>query len=268
MRTLGSKFESLREAIARDTRESPAEVTLGWQVDPGAQPTTELLLGVRSASELSAVSGTPQVRWTGETIEVEIPFIAMDLPTVTVRRPAAYYLPAAWYPIAEKLRAHGIEVTRLDSASTVEVEFYRLPDAALDAAHSPFEGRTLFTSGEPVVERRETRLPAGSFRVDTSQPLGTLAVLLLEPQCPDSLFQWGYFSEVLTRTEYFESYVMEPMAREMLAADPDLRAAFEARLLADAEFAGSASARLEWFYEKTPFYDETYRLYPVSRSLD
>ena len=191
----------------------------------------------------------------------------MSKPSTSVRRPAAYYVPTAWYPIAEKLRAHGIEVTRLDTPSTVEVEIYRLPDAALDAARSPFEGRSLFTPGEPIVERRETRLAAGSFRIDTNQALGTLAVLLLEPQCPDSLFQWGYFSEVLQRAEYFEDYVMEPMARAMLAADPELRAAFEARLIADTEFAGSASARLEWFYERTPFHDENYRLYPVSRSL-
>ena len=26
--------------------------------------------------------------------------------------------------------------------------------------------------------------------------------------------------------------------------------------------------RLEWFYEKTPFYDHEYRLYPIARSVD
>jgi len=98
--------------------------------------------------------------------------------------------------------------------------------------------------------------------------LGTLAVVLLEPQAPDSLFQWGYFSEILQRTEYFEAYVMEPMAQAMLNQDPALRADFEAKLEADTEFAGDANARLRWFYEKTPYYDAEYRVYPVYRSLD
>jgi len=104
--------------------------------------------------------------------------------------------------------------------------------------------------------------------VSTDQALGTLAVVLLEPQAADSLFQWGYFSEILQRTEDFEPYVMEPMARAMFEADPALRTEFAAKLEADTDFAGDATARLRWFYERTPYYDEEYRVYPVYRSLD
>jgi hypothetical protein len=82
------------------------------------------------------------------------------------------------------------------------------------------------------------------------------------------LFQWGYFGEILQRTEYIEAYVMEPMAQAMLAADPALKAEFEKQLSEDAEFAGDARARLQWFYQRTPFFDEEHRLYPVGRSLD
>ena len=144
----------------------------------------------------------------------------------------------------------------------------RLPDAELDADSTPFEGRARYTPGAPVPERRTLDLPAGSFRVDTAQPLGTLAMLMLEPESPDSLFQWGYLAEILQRTEYIEGYVMEPTARAMLDADPDLRAEFEKKLLTDRDFAADPRARLQWFYEKTPFFDERYRLYPIARSLD
>ena len=30
-------------------------------------------------------------------------------------------------------------------------------------------------------------------------------------------------------------------------------------------FAADGDARLQWFYERTPFYDDRYRLYPVGR---
>jgi hypothetical protein len=118
------------------------------------------------------------------------------------------------------------------------------------------------------VQRREVRLPADSFRVTTNQPLGTLAVLMLEPESPDSMFQWGYFAEILQRAEYFEAYVIEPMAQAMLQEDPTLRAAFEQRLTQDAAFAADPDARLRWFYNKTPFFDSRYRVYPVVRSVD
>ena len=51
----------------------------------------------------------------------------------------------------------------------------------------------------------------------------------------------------------------------MLAADPALKAEFEAKLAADPAFAADGNARLEWFYQRTPFADDHYRLYPIGR---
>jgi hypothetical protein len=92
-------------------------------------------------------------------------------------------------------------------------------------------------------------------------------MILLEPASPDSFFQWGFFLEVLQRAEYAEAYVLEPMAERMLAEDPELRAEFERKLEEDPEFAGDPRERLQWFYRRTPFFDERWRLYPVGREL-
>ena len=51
----------------------------------------------------------------------------------------------------------------------------------------------------------------------------------------------------------------------MLEADPVLRREFQARLKSDEEFRADADARLRWFYERTPYYDEQFLLYPVAR---
>ena len=91
------------------------------------------------------------------------------------------------------------------------------------------------------------------------------AVLLLEPQAPDSFFQWGFFLSILSRTEYVEGYVMEPTGERMLAEDPALRAEFDARLAEDPDFAADPRARLQWLYQRTPFFDPRWRLYPVAR---
>ena len=119
-----------------------------------------------------------------------------------------------------------------------------------------------------MVEQRELELAAGSFRVSTDQPLGDLVVLLLEPQSPDSYFRWGFMLEVLNRTEYAEEYVMEPLARAMVAADSALGGAFQKALLDDPTLVGSPERRLDWFYRRTPYYDENDHLYPIGRSIE
>ncbi|MGZ5460880.1 MAG: hypothetical protein ACXWN1_29935, partial [Thermoanaerobaculia bacterium] len=58
---------------------------------------------------------------------------------------------------------------------------------------------------------------------------------------------------------------MEPMAERMLAEDPKLAEEFRKKLESEVAFRGDARARLRWFYEQTPFYDDRARLYPVGR---
>lgn len=58
-----------------------------------------------------------------------------------------------------------------------------------------------------------------------------------------------------------------PLADRMLAEDPALRTEFEKRIATDKVFAQDGNARLAWFYERTPYYDQRYLLYPVGREL-
>jgi hypothetical protein len=139
---------------------------------------------------------------------------------------------------------------------------YRITSVKLDSV--PFEGH-VHVKPQVAIERQKRTYVAGSVRVPTNQPLGDLAMLLLEPECSDSFFQWGFFDEVLQPTEYVEAYIMEPMAERMLAESPELRAAFESKLRKDPAFAASPRARLQWFYKQTPFYDSEAKLYPVGR---
>jgi hypothetical protein len=214
---------------------------------------------------LSEVAGGPVVRWLGDLEVQRVPLFVTDEPSVVVPRPVAYWIPPAWPEVIERLARHGIRFETLAESRTLDVEMYRLVDVELEPR--PFEGRVRVKSGA-VPERRRERFAPGAVRVPVDQPLGTLAVLLLEPLSPDSFFRWGFFLEVLQRTEYVESYVMEPLARRMLAEDPELAAEFRRRLSEDRAFAGSPDERLEWFYRRTPYFDERFELYPVARQVE
>ena len=118
---------------------------------------------------------------------------------------------------------------------------------------------------EKVTEQRT--FPAGSVIVPLAQAWARVAINLLEPDAPDSLVRWGFFNATFEQKEYGEAYVVEKLAREMLASDPQLAAEFQKRLTSDAEFASNPEARLEFFYRRSPYWDQQMNLYPVGRII-
>ncbi|HEY0140746.1 MAG TPA: M14 family metallopeptidase [Thermoanaerobaculia bacterium] len=261
LRAVGANGPSLRSAIESDRASRPAVVPLSWKMSEGQSETMQVL-GVASRRSLSPVSGSEVIEWLGRPITTTAPLRRIDEVNATVGRPAAYWVPSTWPEVIERLDVHGIQYERITAPREVELSMYRFDEPQFTPPQ--FEGHIRVTAPARL-ERRRERFPAGSVRVPTDQPLGTLAVLLLEPSSPDSLFQWGFFHSILAVTEYIEGYVAEPMAAKMLADDPKLADEFRARLATDAAFRGDPRARLQWFYQRTPWYDERARLYPVGR---
>ena len=58
------------------------------------------------------------------------------------------------------------------------------------------------------------------------------------------------------------------MARRMLLQDPELAAEFRRKLVQDSDFVDSEPDRLQWFYRRTPFFDDQWKLYPVAREME
>ena len=54
-----------------------------------------------------------------------------------------------------------------------------------------------------VWRNRRRELPAGSFVVDGRQPLGRLALVLLDPMTDDGLVTWNYFDDRLAPGQEF-----------------------------------------------------------------
>lgn len=110
--------------------------------------------------------------------------------TKSVPRPCAYLVPAECAAAIENLRLHGIELHRLAAAATADVEVYRVD--AIVRSPREFQGHREATVA--ATRRRERReIPAGMAVVKTAQPLGTLAVYLLEPESEDGLTTWNFF---------------------------------------------------------------------------
>lgn len=258
---LGTHADALRAAVREDRARRPEELVLSWAPREG-EPETMRFLGVAHETVLSPVSGARHVRWLGRPETFEVPYLRFDRPAETLALPAAYWILPAWSDVIERLELHGVELERLDRPREVLVERLHLVDPRLDP--EPYEGRVRARAATRS-ELGRVRFEAGSVRVPLDQPRGELAAILLEPASADSFFQWGFFHGVLQRTEYAEAYVLEPLAERLLAADAELAAAFRRRLEEDEAFAADPGARLEWFYERSPFADARHDVLPVAR---
>ena len=124
------------------------------------------------------------------------PYLARAVATATVPLPLGYVVPPAHDEVVANLRAHGIQVERLEAPARVAAERFAL--AKVELAKSLYQGRVAITL-DGKYEAAEVELPAGSHFVDLRQPLARLIPTLLEPTSVDSLAAWGFFNRVLAR---------------------------------------------------------------------
>jgi len=187
------------------------------------------------------------------------------LPDLSITPPAAYVVPAEWTTIIDKLDAHGIAYRRIGhTMKKVGAEAYQLDHPRW--ASEPFEGHLMLRSFTLRAEPAEVNLPPGSVIVPMNQRAANVAIELLEPQAPDSLLHWGYLNAIFEAKEYGEPRVLEKLARDMMAKDPQLKAEFGQKLRDDPAFAADSRARLEFFFERSPWYTvQGVGRYPVLR---
>lgn len=248
--------------IARAS-DANARVALSFKPDP--QPTKFEFKGYAFTLSHSDISNSAWIRYDPRTPKTyRIDNWNGLLPDVTVAPPAAYAIPAQWTALIERLDAHGIAYRRTDRPLTIRAEGYQLDDPVW--ANQPFEGHLMLRDFRLHAVPSEVTLPAGSAIVPLDQRAANVAIELLEPQAPDSLLRWGFLDAVFEPKEYGEPRVLEQLARDMLARDPALKAAFERKLHDDPAFAADSRARLTFFFERSPWYAaQNVGAYPVLR---
>ncbi|MDP5144222.1 M14 family metallopeptidase [Rheinheimera baltica] len=210
----------------------------------------------------SSISGDSYVAWTGKPqLYPQLPVYWDKVTDKEVAIPQAYWLPPEQYSVMQRLKLHGIDVSVLEKPQKVSAQ--QLGVTAYKFADKPFEGRFMLTEAMFSRATVNRTLPAGWMKVSTDQPLGRLAVALLEPTAPDSFFSWGFFPGMFERTEYFEPYAIEPLIARMLVQHPELQTQFDQALAKDEALKNNPRERYNWFYRQMPYYDQQYLKYPV-----
>lgn len=251
-----------RRVIAR-AGEVSASVPITFKLSPQSTPYT--FKGFAFRLTHSDVSGSEWIQYDPSTPKTyTIPNWNILLPDVSITPPAAYAVPAQWTEVIDRLDAHGIAYRRLTHPLTVTASGYQLDDPVWMS--KSFEGHVMLKHWDQRAVQQTVTLPTGSAIVPMDQRGANVAINLLEPQAPDSLLRWGYLDAIFEPKEYGEPRVLERLARTMMAKDPALKAAFEQKLHDDPAFAADSRARLQYFYDRSPWYRvQKVGAYPVLR---
>lgn len=215
--------------------------------------------------EYSEITGSTVRKYTNKPIEIEIPIFNQAKSLKKIFVPKAYLIPQEFQSIIKILDYHQIKYSQLQSSKKIKVERYRFSNVAF--APRPYEGRQL-PSFSTICFEEEVTLPKGTYFVPTNQRALRVIVNLLEPDAPDSFVHWGFFNAFFERKEYAEAYVMEPFAKMMIENNQTLRNEFYKRLESDEKFRNNPLGRLDFFYRKSPFFDQGENVYPIMRLKD
>lgn len=108
--------------------------------------------------------------------------------------PKAYLLSGEHWRVIEMLHTHGIRTEVLEEDVEVDVERFRIDSTWVD--DRPFEQHHQ-RSVDGAYERIRMDIPSGWVRVDVRQPLGRLAVIMLEPESDDGFLNWNILDNII-----------------------------------------------------------------------
>jgi hypothetical protein len=273
LKILAKEGQLLKKNTAKDQAIRADKVNMAWKIPQSGKDLIAndsiTLLAIDSKIVKSTITNADYVEWLGKPLAMKIPNYVANIPIDFITRPKGYWIPVSNDEVIERLKLHGIQMKTISEPQEVKVELYRITDFKFEDESKrvqPFEGH-FQVNAQTKTEIQTEMYPSGSVFITTDQPLGDLAMLLLEPSSADSFFSWGFFHSIFQRTEYMEEYIMEPLAKKMLANSAELRKEFELKKAEDPAFANNQNAILTWFYNKTKYYDSRYLLYPVGRAL-
>jgi hypothetical protein len=138
----------------------------------------------------------PGIRRTGRVRSVKVPVVDRFEPVLEQTLPYAWVIPAANESLLAPLRAHGLLIDRVATSATARVERFHIDSVAQVGGNFGGPRETRLAGRWLPVDTMT--VPAGAYVVRARQPLGILALYLLEPMSDDGLVTWHFLDAALT----------------------------------------------------------------------
>jgi len=251
--------------LAREHVAEATSINLDWEVDHERADSIGFE-GYEAKYKESPVSGAQRLYYDRESPWGKvIPYYAYMNPANSVNYPHAYILKRGYFQVEERLAAHGVQLDELSEDTVLQVEVYYID--TFSTGKQPYEAHYGHYNTRVRQDTQELSFQRGDLIVGLKDHRKRLIAELLEPEAPDSYFNWNYFDAILQQKEWYSPYVFEDKALDILESDSEKKEAFD-RLLEQEEFANSPRARIHWVYMHSEHYEPEHLRYPVFRIIN
>ena len=261
----GATISELRENAFSQYKPNDAYI-IDWKVDT-TKADTLYFRGYQGNIITSDVTGFERIKYDNKkSFTKKVTYQNYLKMNVEVQIPDAYIIPHGWHNVIELLELNKVEVTQLKRDTTFNVENYKIE--GYQTNKEAYEGHYLHYNTNITRTIDSITFYKGDYLIRTNQKAVRYLIETLEPQAPDSFFNWNFFDTILQQKEHFSPYIWEDKAKEMLDNDPELKLRFEAKKYTDTSFANNWHAQLDWLFKKSVHYEKAHLQYPVYRLLN
>ncbi|MEZ4803838.1 MAG: M14 family metallopeptidase [Gelidibacter sp.] len=256
------KIKNLRASALKSFQNSE-NYTLDWEIDT-TQTSTLKFKGFEGKMIPSEITGNLRLKYDrSRPFTKDVAYQNYFKPSAEVSVPKAYIIPQGWWNVIELLKLNKVEMIEFKNDTTLTVESYKID--SYESRNLPYEGHYQHFNTKIVPTTVNMTFKKGDYYIDTNQQAFRYLLETLEPQAPDSFFNWNFFDSILQQKEGFSPYVWEDMALELLKNNDALKTEFETKKKVEPDFENNWYAQLDWLHKKSPSYELAHMQYPVYR---
>ena len=258
----GDKISELRNSALANFQ-SKKTYPLDWIIDT-TKTTTLNFKGFEGHFIESKITGANRLKYDRtKPFTKKISYQNYFKPSLEVKIPDAYIIPQGWHNVIDLLKLNAVKMHVLERDSTITVESYKIED--YKTREMPFEGHYLHYKVTVSKNNQNITFKKGDVIIKTAQPSFRYIIETLEPQAPDSFFNWNFFDTILQQKEWVSPYVWEDLALKILDKNPKLKVEFEEKKKNEKAFADQWYSQLDWIHKQSKYYEKAHLQYPIYR---
>lgn len=258
------KIKSLRKDYYK-TIYAQDKYTLDWAINESKISTLNFK-GYEGSMIDSKVTNSQRLKYDrSKPFTKQVKYQNQFKPRLEINIPKAYIIPQGWHKVIAQLKLNQVTMQQISVNSSYQVESLKITD--YETKKTPYEGHYMHSKTQVTSTHKNIEFRKGDYIIQVNQPSIRYIIETLEPQAPDSFFNWNYFDTILQQKEHFSPYVFEEIAEEILKTNSELAKEFTQKQKEDKEFSKSWYAQLDWIHKHSEHYEKAHRQYPVYRIL-